>query len=131
MTATHIAVPHHPLAAVTAWLGRHLRRRQAAQHARNFEALRQSFPAEHAYRHDLEAPAVEEVFAHLAIDHPDEVALAAMRDADREQQLLAVCDEWFRHAYPGPQHRWSPRRTAEYMRLMAAVRGCFHPDGAA
>lgn len=133
MTATqHIAVPHHPLTTLTAWLRSRLRRHPAAQAGPvDYEVLRQSFPPAHTYRHDLEAPDTEDVFAHLAIDHPDEVAVAAMRPADREQHLLAVCDEWFRHAHPAPQHRWSPQQAAEYEQLLGSVRACFHPGGAA
>lgn len=32
-----------------------------------------------AQAHDLEAPAVEDAFAHLAIDHPDAVAASVTR----------------------------------------------------
>ncbi|WP_155054532.1 hypothetical protein [Streptomyces blattellae] len=138
MTATmHIArrtTPPGPLASLReSWAAfrlRHSRRVQTAY----FQRLHDALPLDDPDRHDLEDPAVEHAFARLAADHPDTVTPAdggqAARDTDREQLLLAVCDAWFRDIH-GPEHRWDPRTVATHGRLMADVRGCFHPGGAA
>ncbi|MFF9097615.1 hypothetical protein ACF1AX_31395 [Streptomyces sp. NPDC014802] len=137
MTATvHIArrtTAHHPLAALRerwdAFLLRHSARAQAAY----FERLHDSLPLDDPDRHALEPAALEAAFAQLAADHPETVTPAdggpTARDRDREQQLLAVCDAWFREAHPGPEHRWHPMTVASYQRLMDDVRACFHPGG--
>lgn len=142
MTATaHIAAPHHnPLAALAGWLSSHLHRRPRPAaavpvaefvQALDVEALRLSLPLDDPDRHALENPAVEDAFAHLAIDHPYEVAVTSMRQTDREELLLAVCDEWFRHAHPAPEHRWSPQEIALYEQLLGSVHACFHAGGGA
>ncbi|MEU1596160.1 hypothetical protein ABZ468_25705 [Streptomyces sp. NPDC005708] len=102
---------------------KHSRRVQLA----TFQQLHDGLPLDDPDRHAMEAPALEDAFAHLAIDYPGEVAHAAMRPADHAQQLLAACDAWFRDVH-GPEHRWSPRTVAAYDRLMADVRACF-PSG--
>jgi len=135
MTATqHIAVPHHPLATLTAWLTGRLRRRPRPTvldvTALDIEALRLALPLDDPDRHALEDPAVEDAFAHLAVDHPAEVAATAMRAADHETLLLAVVDDWFRHAHPAPEHRWTPETVAAHEQLLGSVRACFRPGGA-
>lgn len=138
MTATlHISrrtTPHHtPLAALTGWLTGRLRRRPAASlpdvAALDIEVLRLSLPLTDPDRHALEDPAVEDAFAHLAIDHPTEVAVSCMRDADRQTLLLGIVDDWFRHAHQAPEHRWPPQVVAEHKQLLACVRACFHTGG--
>ncbi|MGP4085440.1 hypothetical protein [Streptomyces sp. KR55] len=134
MTATaHIArrtTPHHPLASLRArWEAFQLRHSRRALNA-YFERVRLLRPVTDPHRHDWESPALEDAFAHLAADHPGQVAAASARDIDREQLLLAACDAWFRDVH-GPEHRWDPRTTATYNRLMADVRACFHPGGVA
>lgn len=139
MATVHVAVPlHHPLAAFTGWLREHFHHRAAAEapvaafvQALDIEALRLSLPLDDPDRHALENPAAEDAFAHLAADHPAEVTVAAMREADREELLLGIVDDWFRHAHPAPQHRWSPQEIALYEQLLGSVRGCFHPAGGA
>lgn len=138
MVATvHVAAPHNPIAAFTTWLAEHFHHRKTAKGVAEFvqaldiEALRLSLPLDDPNRHALEIPALEDAFAHLAADHPTEVAVAAMRDADREELLLAIVDDWFRHAHAGPQHRWSPQEVALYEQLLGSVRECFHPAGGA
>ncbi|MFD1656942.1 hypothetical protein ACFSL4_01505 [Streptomyces caeni] len=141
MTATlHIArrtTPHHnPLAAFTGWLTGRLRRRPLPAAtpdvtALDLEALRLSLPLDDPDRHLLENPAVEDAFAHLAVDHPAEVTVSCMRAADREELLLAACDAWFHHVHPAPEHRWSPEVRAEHALLLASVRACFPPGGVA
>lgn len=135
MTTMPIAAPlHHPLATLTAWLRGCIRWRPAkGPTVVDFEAMRQHYPANHEqdYRHALEAPALEDAFAHLAIDHPAQVAVASMRDVDRQELLLAVVDDWFRHAHPAPTHRWPASVRAEHELLLGSVRACFRPAGGA
>lgn len=135
MTTIHIAAPlHHPLAAFTSWLRARTRRSPGAQAPAptqvDLESLRQSLPLTDPHRHALEAPALEEAFANLAADHPVQVALASMRDADRQALLTAVVDDWFRHAHPAPMHRWPAAVRAEYDVLLGSVRACFDDGGA-
>lgn len=125
MTATmHISrrtTSHHPLASLRArWAAYTQRRAQCAQ-AAYFQRLHDALPLDAPDRHDLDAPALEDAFARLAISHPDEVVESGMRTADHEQLLLAARDEWFRHAHPAPEHRWSPEERAAYDALMATV----------
>jgi len=139
MTATmpisRRTTPHNtPLAAFTGWLTGRLRRRTPAVPdvaALDIEALRLSLPLDDPDRHALENPAVEDAFAHLAIDHPAAVAVSCMRDVDRETLLLAVVDDWFHHAHSAPQHSWPPDVVAQHALLMSSVRACFHPGGEA
>ncbi|WP_406168973.1 hypothetical protein [Streptomyces sp. NBC_00996] len=137
MATLHVArrtIPHHPLTGLrerwNTFQLRHFRRVQTAY----FTQLHDALPLDDPDRHALEAPALEDAFACLAAAHPEAVTPAdggaLARDTDREQLLLAACDAWFRDAH-GPEHRWSPRTIAKYDRLMADVRGCFHPGGAA
>jgi hypothetical protein len=138
MTATmHISrrtTPHHPHTSLRhRWHDfrlRHFRRVQTAY----FQGLHDVLPLDDPDRHALDAPALEDAFAQLAADHADRVTPAdggaQARDADREVLLLATCDAWYRDIH-GPEHRWSPRTTANYERLQASVRGCFHPGGEA
>lgn len=131
--------PHHPLAAFTTWLTRLLPgsgKKTAPEatvaafvEAMDIEALRLSLPLDDPDRHDLENPAVEDAFAHLADACPAEAPTYRMRPADREALLLAACDAWFRHAHPAPQHRWSPDVRAEYELLLDSVRAHCHPGG--
>ncbi|NUR04354.1 MAG: hypothetical protein HOY79_49975 [Streptomyces sp.] len=131
MTTMPIAEPlHHPFAAFTAWL-RGFRRRSYGVPPADVEALRLSLPLNDPDRHALEAPALEDAFAHLAADHPAQVAVASMRDADRQELLLAIVDDWFRHAHPAPTHRWPAPVRAEHELLLDAVRACFHSAGGA
>ena len=131
MTTMPIAAPrHHPIAALTAWL-RGLRRRSYGSPAVDVEALRLSLPLNDPDRHTLEAPVLEDAFAHLAADHPVQVAVAAMRDVDRQELLLGIADDWFRHAHPAPTHRWSASVRAEHELLLGCVRACFHVEGGA
>jgi hypothetical protein len=139
MTATaHIArrtTPHHPLAGLRAcWDSFTLRHFRSVQTA-TFQQLHDTLPLDDPDRHDMEAPALEDAFARLAITHPEAVTPAdggaLARAADREQLLLAVCDRWFREAHPAPDHRWPPEVLAAHERLMADVRACFHPGGEA
>lgn len=137
MTATvHIGrrtTPHHPHLSLRerwdAFALRHFRRTQAAFFAELHDALPLSDPDRYA----LESPALEDAFARLAVDHPEAVTPSdggqAARDADREQLLVATCDQWFREAHPGPEHRWHPDTIASYHQLMDEVRACFHPGG--
>ncbi|MFJ2477064.1 hypothetical protein ACIOWI_29515 [Streptomyces sp. NPDC087659] len=127
MTATtHIA--HPPVARARAWWTeltlRHSRRVQRVF----FQRLHDSLPLTDPDRHALEAPALEDAFAHLAIDHPDTVTPAdggqLARAADREQQLLAACDAWFRDVH-GPEYTWPPRTIAAYNRLIDGVHKLF------
>ncbi|MEV6791308.1 hypothetical protein AB0M87_04750 [Streptomyces sp. NPDC051320] len=130
MTATtHIAArrinrsqpKHRRDGRLTAFLLRHSRRVQA----RYFESMRQALPVADPFRHDLENRAYEDLFAHLAIDHPDLVTPAdggeAAAAADHQVLLLALCDEWFREAF-GPERTWSPQTIARYQRLQTIVR---------
>lgn len=138
MTATmqHISrrtTPRQPRPTLrarwSAFVLRHSRHAQAAE----FQRLHDALPLTAPERHDLDAPALEAAFARLAVDHPDRVTPAdgglLARDVDREQQLIATCDRWFREAHPGPEHRWHPMTVTSYQRLMADVRACFHPVG--
>ncbi|WP_137991222.1 hypothetical protein [Streptomyces vilmorinianum] len=124
---------NHPITAVrtglTSWLLRHSRWASDVY----FERLRTSLPLVDPDRHALESPAVENVFARLAIDHPESVTPSVggtpARRADRETRLVAVCDQWFRDAH-GPEHSWSPRTLAAYHLLLDSVHECFNaPDG--
>lgn len=136
MTATmHIGrrtTQHHPHAALRErWAGfrlRHFRRTQTAY----FQGLHDTLPLGHPDRHALDAPALEDAFAQLAADHAERVTPAdggtQARDNDREVLLLATCDAWYRDIH-GPEHRWSPRTIANYERLQAGVRACFHLAG--
>lgn len=107
---------------------RHFRRAQTAYFGRLHDAL----PLTDPDRHSLDAPALEDAFARLAAEHADRVTPAdggaQARDNDREVLLLATCDAWYRDIH-GPEHRWSPRTIANYERLQAGIRGCFHPGG--
>lgn len=137
MTAmAHISrrtTPHHPHGSLRerwdAFALRHFRRTQTAFFAELHDAL----PLTDPDRHALDAPALEDAFARLAVDHPEAVTPAdggqAARDADREVMLLAVCDRWFREAHAGPEHRWPPMTVVAHQRLMDNVRACFHPGG--
>ncbi|MGW7355144.1 hypothetical protein ACWGI0_00235 [Streptomyces sp. NPDC054802] len=126
-TTHHVAgrtTSHHLLTTIrsglAAWTLRHSRRAQAGY----FERLRTSLPVLDPDRHALESPAVEDAFAHMAIAHPDKVTPAdggqAARSIDREQQLLAACDAWFREAH-GPERAWPPATIAAYNRLLDDV----------
>lgn len=125
---------HHPRPSVRerwdSFALKHFRRTQAVY----FTQLHDALPLHDPDRHYLDAPSLEEAFAQIAADHPEAVTPAdggqAARDIDREQLLVAVCDRWFREAYPGPEHRWPPATVSAYERLMADVRACFHPGGA-
>ncbi|MEI5520731.1 hypothetical protein WB388_08960 [Streptomyces brasiliscabiei] len=136
MATLHIArrtTPHTPPASLRAWWTavrlRHSRRARTAY----FTQLHDALPLGGPDRHALDAPAVEDAFARLAIDHPEAVTPSdgstLAHDADREQMLLAVCDRWFREAYPAPEHRWPAPVVAARARLLADVRDCFHPGG--
>jgi hypothetical protein len=135
MTATtHIAAPpqhHRPNGLRARWAAFTLRHSRRAQTAL-FAGLHDALPLDDPDRHALDAPAIEDAFARLAIDHPDAVTAddggQTARDADREQQLIAACDAWFRDIH-GPQHRWDAATLARYARLIAGVHGCFHPGG--
>ncbi|WP_329214946.1 hypothetical protein OG352_05595 [Streptomyces sp. NBC_01485] len=125
--------PHHPHVGLRerwdSFRLRHSRRAQTIYFTRLHDALPLTSPDRHA----LDSPALEEAFALLAADHPEAVTPAdgehAVRDADREVMLLAVCDRWFREAHAGPEHRWPPMTIAAHQRLMDDVRECFHPGG--
>ena len=138
MTATvHVArrtAPHHALTALRArWNALQLRYSRRALEM-YFERARLLRPVSDPNRHSWESPAIEDAFALLATGHPEAVTPAdggiAARDTDREQLLLAACDVWFRDIH-GPEHSWSPRTIASYGQLLAGVRDCFHPGGAA
>ncbi|MFJ9114430.1 hypothetical protein ACIRJO_02655 [Streptomyces sp. NPDC102394] len=136
MTATmpiaRRTTPHHPPAGLrqrwNAFRLKHSRRTQTAY----FTQLHDALPLDDPDRHALDAPALEDAFAQLAADHPEAVTPVdgglTARDADREVLLLATCDAWFRDVH-GPEHRWNARTIANYNRLQADVRGCFHPAG--
>ncbi|MCQ9178752.1 hypothetical protein KMT30_06845 [Streptomyces sp. IBSBF 2953] len=136
MTATmHIGrrtTPHHLSQSLRERWGsfrlRHSRRVQNAYFTRLHDAL----PLNED-RHALEAVALEAAFCRLAVDNPGAVTPSdggqAARDAEREQLLIATCDQWFREANPGPEHRWHPMTVASYHRLMDGVRRCFLPGG--
>jgi hypothetical protein len=135
MTATmHIGRrTTHPITGLRArWDAFRLRHSRRALDT-YFEQARLRRPVTDPHRHAWDNPALEDAFARLAADHPEACTPAdggtTARDADREQQLLAVCDRWFREAYAGPQHRWTPATVASYQRLMADVCSCFHPGG--
>ncbi|MGW6292435.1 hypothetical protein [Streptomyces sp. NPDC055058] len=139
MTATmHIGrrtTEHPPLTGLRAWWQTvRLRYSQSARDA-YFERARLARPVTDPNRHAWDSPVLEDAFARLAADHPDAVTPAdggsPATAADREMQLLAVCDRWFREAHPGPEHRWHPMVVASYQRLMNDVRGAFHPGGEA
>lgn len=139
MTATmpisRRTTPHHPLTGLrTWWEAARLRHSRRALNT-YFEHARLARPVTDPDRHAWENPALEDAFARLAADHPHAVTPAdggpGALDAEREQLLLAVCDAWFHETYPAPEHRWSPDVIASYQRLIADVRGCFHPGGAA
>ncbi|MEU9208487.1 hypothetical protein AB0D27_11170 [Streptomyces sp. NPDC048415] len=138
MTATvHISrrtTPHHPLTALRArWDVFQLRHNPRVQTV-TFQRLHDTLPLDDPDRHAMESPALERALQQLAADHGDLVTPAdggtLARDADREQNLLATCDAWFRDSH-GPEHAWDPRTVASYDRLMAGVRICFHPAGGA
>jgi hypothetical protein len=139
MTATmHIGrrtTPHHPSTGLRAWWAAYRLRHSSRAQTVYFAQLHDALPLNDPDRHSLDAPALEAAFAKLAADHPEALTPAradhTVRDADREQLLLAVCDRWFRDAHAGPEHRWSPATVTAYERLMDDVRGCFHTDGAA
>lgn len=126
-----VATTHHIAARRTTPLSG-LRARWAAftlKHSRRvqtvfFERLRTTLPVLDPDRHALDAPSLEDAFAHLASDHPDTVTPAdggqPARNADHETLLLAVCDEWFRGAH-GPERSWSPQTLARYGRLLSSV----------
>ncbi|WP_327377956.1 hypothetical protein OG393_30765 [Streptomyces sp. NBC_01216] len=131
--AARRSTPHHhghsPLAVLIRWTLRHSR---YAAHW-YFEHLRTSLPVTDPDRHALESPALEDAFAHLAIEHPDLVTPAdggpAARQADRETVLLAACDAWFRACH-GPEQSWTPQTTCSYRRLLDDVHACFtNPAG--
>lgn len=137
MTATAHVAPrttvHHPLAALRAhWNAFHLRHSRRAQTA-TFQRLHDALPLDDPDRYALDAPALEDAFQRLAVDHGDRVTQAdggqAARDLDREQQLLAVCDAWFRDVH-GPEHGWSPRLIIRHHRLMTSVHAAFHSGSA-
>lgn len=113
---------HHPVRTLlTRLLLPHSRRVQD----RYFEHLRTTLPAAAQDRHDLESPATEAAWARLAIDHPDKCTLVEpLPSRDREQQLLAACDGWFREAY-GPEPAWSAETVIAYGLLMGDVRNTF------
>jgi hypothetical protein len=125
-TTHHVAgTSHHTWlttirSGMTCWLLRHWRPAAATY----FERLRTSLPVLDPNRHALENPAVEDAFARLAIAHPDRVTPAdggpAARSIDREQQLLAACDAWFREAH-GPERAWHPATITAYNRLLDDV----------
>ncbi|MGC9540217.1 hypothetical protein [Streptomyces sp. UG1] len=126
MATAHVAATHNPITEFTTWLAEHYRHRQRPAsvpdvQALDVEALRLSLPLDEPDRHLLEGPALEDAFTHLAIDHPKQVA------ADREQLLLALVDEAFRHVFPAPMHRWSPQERALYEQLLDSTRA--HPVG--
>jgi len=132
MTATtHIAAPpqhNRPRTRLRArWAAFTLRHSRRAQTAL-FAGLHDALPLDDPDRHALDAPAIEDAFARLAIDHPDTVTAddggQAARDTDREQQLIAACDAWFRDIH-GPQHRWDAATFARYARLIDGVHACF------
>lgn len=104
----------------TSWVLRHSRWASKVL----FERLRQSLPILDPDRHALEAPATEDLFAHLAIDHPEAVTQAdggqSAREADHETLLLALCDLEFRGAH-GPQHSWPSQTLARYSKLLDSV----------
>jgi hypothetical protein len=136
-TTHHVAgtTSHHLLTTIrtglTTWTLRHSRRAQAVY----FERLRTSLPVLNPDRHALESCAVEAAFARLAIAHPDKVTPAdggqAARSIDREQQLLAACDAWFREAH-GPERSWPPATIAAYNRLLEDVHAvCLRNRGGA
>lgn len=136
-TTVHIGrrtTPHHPRTTLrqrwAAFQLRHSRRVQTL----TFQRLHDRLPLDDPDRYCLEAPVLEAAFARLAVDHPTAVTPAdggvAARVVDREQQLVAVCDAWFREVH-GPEHGWSLRTIATYARLMADVHGCFHSGGEA
>ena len=138
MTATvHIGrrtTPHHPLTRLRQHWNAFRLRHSADVQAATFQRLHDGLPLDDPDRYALEAPALEEAFVRLAVDHPATVTPAdggtAARDVDREVLLLATCDAWFRDIH-GPEHRWSPRLITRHRRLMESVRGCFHPGGEA
>ena len=112
---------HHPLhARLAAWLLPYSRRAQTVY----FERVRAALPVTNPDRHDLENPATEAAFARLAITHPDRVTPAdggqPARLADHEQQLLALCDAWFRDSH-GPERSWSPQMITAYTKLLDSV----------
>ncbi|MGW6911489.1 hypothetical protein [Streptomyces sp. NPDC054940] len=121
---------HHPLATLRARWASYTQRRTLRAQTAYFQRLHDALPLDDPDRHDLDAPALEAAFASLAISHPDEVAATAMRTADHEQLLLAARDEWFRHAHPAPEYRWSPEERTAYQMLMASVHRS-HPTGGA
>ncbi|MFJ8153889.1 hypothetical protein [Streptomyces sp. NPDC094468] len=136
-TTVHIGrrtTPHHPNTTWrqrwNAFALRHSRRVQTA----TFQQLHDRLPLDDPDRYALEAPALEQAFARLAVDHPSAVTPAdggpAARDADREQQLVALVDAWFREM-AGPEHTWAPQTLAQYGQLVADVHACFHPGGGA
>lgn len=138
MTATvHVdrrTVPHHPLTVLrVGWNALQLRYSRRALET-YFERARLLRPVTDPNRHAWESPAIEDAFALLAAENPAAVTPAdggtAARETDREQQLLAACDVWFRDIH-GPEHSWSPRTIASYGQLMHGVSSCFHPGGEA
>ncbi|MFI6248983.1 hypothetical protein [Streptomyces sp. NPDC051016] len=138
MTATlHIGrrtTSHHPRTSLRQrWDAFRLRHFADVQTV-TFGQLHDRLPLDDPDRYALEAPALEAAFARLAMDHPAAVTPAdggaAARDIDREQQLTALADAWFREIV-GPEHSWSPQTVARYARLMADVHSCFHPGGEA
>ncbi|WAZ20233.1 hypothetical protein STRCI_001334 [Streptomyces cinnabarinus] len=121
--------PHHPTTGLRErWNAFKLRYLRGTQN-RYFAALHDSLPLDDPDRHHLEAPALEAAFANLAAANPHRVT-PTVRDADREQSLLATCDLWFRDIH-GPEHRWDPRTITAYNQLMGGIRTVFHPGGEA
>lgn len=137
MATLHIArrtTPHPPLAGLRTWWAAFQLRHSHRARTAYFTQLHDALPLDDPDRHALESPAVEDAFARLAVDHPEAVTPAdggiQARDSDRETLLLAVCDRWFREAYPAPAHRWQPDVVAAHARLLSDVRSCFHTGGA-
>ncbi|MBP5875714.1 hypothetical protein PV360_36940 [Streptomyces scabiei] len=136
MATLHIArrtTPHQPPTALrTWWTALQLRHSHRARTA-YFTRLHDALPVDAPDRHALDAPAIEDAFARLAIDHPQAVTPAdggtPAHDADREALLIAVCDRWFREVYPAPDHLWSMDTIDAHIRFLADIRACFNPGG--
>lgn len=125
-------IPHHPFSTLRQrWATFHLRHSSRLQ-AATFQRMHDALPLDAADRYALESPALEAALQQLAADHADAVTPAepgtTVRDADREQLLLATCDVWFRDIH-GPEHRWQPPTVASYAQLMDSIYGSFHIGG--